>query len=121
MDYPTLKLLHQALAALGVAGFLARWGWRMAHPDWRPSGLVRGAPHVMDTLLVGSGIWLMSMLSLSLGNQPWLVAKLLGLVLYIVLAWVAFRTVERRALSGLLCAAALLVIGGVVWLALTHR
>ncbi|MEM1412619.1 MAG: SirB2 family protein [Pseudomonadota bacterium] len=119
MDYLTLKALHQLLALVSVTGFIARWSWRLRRPDWRPTGLLRAAPHGLDTLLVISGLWLAARIDAF--DQAWLHAKLAGLVVYIVLAWLAFRTTDRRGLSLALGLSALACIAWVATVAVTHQ
>jgi len=48
-------------------------------------------PHVINLLLIGSGISLAVFMHLSPGNQPWLMVKLVALVLYIALGVLTFK------------------------------
>lgn len=48
-------------------------------------------PHIIDTLLLASAITLLIILHLSPLEQPWLVAKIVALFLYIGLGMVALR------------------------------
>lgn len=55
-------------------------------------------PHVNDTVLLASGIVLAITIRQYPGVSPWLTAKLLGLLGYILLGMVAFRFGCRRRL-----------------------
>ena len=48
-------------------------------------------PHVVDTVLIVSAIWLAWMLRLSPSDAPWIAAKIGGLFVYIALGMVALR------------------------------
>ena len=80
----------------------------------------RIAPHVVDSALRASAIWL----AWSLGQFPfahdWLTAKVLALVAYIVLGGIALRRGRTRALRAAAFVAALLTAGYIVSVALTR-
>jgi uncharacterized membrane protein SirB2 len=49
------------------------------------------APHIVDTVLLASAVTLVFQTHLYPTEQPWLVAKIVGLLLYIMLGMMAFR------------------------------
>ena len=120
MDYLLLKHLHVTLALLSVIGFTARWLGRRAEKAWVAHRANRVLPHLLDTLLLASGIWLALRLGLSPVAAPWLGAKLLGLLAYIVLASVAYRFAQRQAMRLAAFLAALAVFGWMISVALTR-
>ena len=64
--------------------------------------VTRLAPHVIDTLFLASGIALIIAIDLPILQSGWLLAKLVGLVVYIALGMIALRfgsTVEIRAFA----------------------
>jgi uncharacterized membrane protein SirB2 len=62
---------------------------------------VRVLPHVVDTVLLASAIALVVMLKQYPLVEPWLTAKVAGLVLYIALGMVALRHgTTRRIRTG---------------------
>jgi len=90
MNYASVKLLHFAAVTATVALFCLRAYWRAAAPTrlgWR---WVRILPHVIDTILLATGVWLAWQLGAA-GWRGWLPAKLVGLVCYIILGTVALR------------------------------
>lgn len=96
--YLAIKHTHIVLALVSVAGFIAR-GIPAVLFDWRPgSAYLRAAPHVLDTLLLLSGITLMVMASMWPQHQPWLLVKLVLLVVYIGLAMLAVKPGRPRGL-----------------------
>ncbi len=118
MSYLALKHLHQALVLLSLLGFALRGSARLAGAAWVRSRLVRTAPHIIDTLLLATGLWLAWTLRLTPGAAPWLVAKIIGLIVYIALGVVVMRS-QRPALRGAAFVAALLVAGWMVSVAIT--
>lgn len=120
MDYLLLKHAHEGLAAVSIAGFTARWMGRLRDWRWPQTPFARVAPHVLDTLFLGSGIWLAAMLAQYPFAQPWLTAKLLGLIAYIVLGSLALKLAGNRLASCVAFGAAALTFAWIVSVALSH-
>jgi len=96
----TIKTLHIMLAFLTVAGFVLRAGWSFVAPDLLQQKWVRIAPHIIDTLLLVFGVVLA--LNLSGGYlQPWLGAKLVGLLVYIGFGVMTLRGTGAHRIVGL--------------------
>ena len=95
-EHVTLKLLHQASALLSLSGFLLRGGLMLAGSELLRRRWMRTWPHLIDTLLLISGVWMAFNLHLHPGNSPWLTAKLTALLLYIGLGFVALRLGRTR-------------------------
>lgn len=119
MDYATLKLLHQSAVALSVTGFAIRGLASFAGAAWVGGRLARTVPHVVDTVLLASGITMAWMLRLSPGHAPWLAAKLIGLVMYVVLGVVALRDGRPRPLRMTFWLAALATVAWIASVAIT--
>ena len=56
--YLLVKQLHVACVALSLAGFAARGALMLAGSPLLNARWVRVAPHVVDTVLLASAIWL---------------------------------------------------------------
>jgi uncharacterized membrane protein SirB2 len=98
-SYTSLKHFHIACAALSGALFLLRGIWMLAGSARLQQKWVRIAPHVVDTLLLASAVVLAVWSRQYPGAQPWLTAKLVALVGYIVLGVIALkrgRTLQTR-------------------------
>lgn len=89
--YLTLKHIHMTFVALSLLAFLVRGIWLFIDSAMLGSRWVRVMPHVINTILLASGIALAVYLSMSPGDQPWLMAKIVGLIFYIGLGVAAFR------------------------------
>lgn len=117
-DYATVKLVHQGCAALSLALFVLRGAWRVRAPENLQRGWVRVVPHAIDTLLLGSALWLAWQLGRD-GTSGWLAAKVVALLAYIGLGMVALRRGKTLRTRCVAFAAALAVFGYIVAVALT--
>lgn len=120
MDYTAVKGAHAALALVSVAGFIGRaipalWFDR----QWTHSRLLYAVPHVVDTLLLASGVWLALTAGWRPGAHSWLGIKLMLLVLYIGVAMLAIRPALPRPARVVLFVAALLTFAWMLAAALT--
>jgi uncharacterized membrane protein SirB2 len=115
-EHATLKLVHQVSAMLSISGFLLRGSLMLADSGLLQRRWMRTWPHVIDTLLLASGIWMAFNLHVHPGNSPWLGAKLAALLAYIGLGLIALRlgrTRRIRILAMLGAVACFAYIGGV--------
>ena len=94
--YATLKLIHICAAILTISGFVLRGFWMLRESPYLNKPVVRIAPHVIDSAFLLTGIALIWTLHLPVLSQPWLLAKLGALVLYVLLGMVALRRGRSR-------------------------
>ena len=57
------------------------WGMQLSGKDWRAIKLLKILPHLVDTLLIASGLTIFFLVGYQL--QSWLIMKIIMLVLYI--------------------------------------
>jgi uncharacterized membrane protein SirB2 len=119
MDYFILKAIHQGAITLSVAGFFARGAGSLAGAAWVRGRLAKTVPHVVDSVLLLSALWLAWMLRLSPLATPWLLAKIIGLLVYIGLGMVALKPTRPAPVRATAFVAALLVFGWIVSVAIT--
>jgi uncharacterized membrane protein SirB2 len=117
--YLVAKAFHVGCAALSIAGFAARGALMLAGSPLLTAKPVRILPHVVDTVLLASALWLAA--SLGAFSQSWLLAKLVGLVGYIVLGTIALRRGATKAIRAAAFVAALATAGYIVAVALTRN
>lgn len=121
MDYLAIKHLHMGCAGLSIALFLLRGTWMLQGSAMLQRRWVRIAPHLVDTVLLGSAITLAIISHQYPFAQPWLGAKVVALVLYIVLGTIALkrgRTLRTRAIA---FAAAIATFAYIVMVAVTRQ
>lgn len=121
MQYLVAHHLHVACVVLSVALFALRGGLMVAGSAYLRSPLLRVLPHVVDTLLLASALWLASILYMSPFRDGWLAAKVLGLVAYVLLGSLALRSGRSRGFRATAFAAALATVGWIVSVALTKN
>ena len=118
--YPLVKLLHVGAVALSISGFFVRGLLMLAGSAALRLRWVRIAPHVVDTLLLASGLWLAWASAQYPFVEPWLTAKVLGLVAYIGLGTVALRRGRTRPIRAAFFVLALATAAYVVSVAITR-
>ena len=118
--YPWIRALHVTCAVISIAGFTARGLLMLAGSPWLDRKFVRIAPHVVDTLLLASALWLAWFLGLSPLEHGWLAAKLLALLAYIALGSIALKRGRTRSVRAAAFAAALVAVAYIVAAALAR-
>jgi uncharacterized membrane protein SirB2 len=121
MDYLSLKHFHMGCAALSGSLFLLRGVWMMRASSMLQRRWVRVAPHVVDTLLLASALGLAIWSHQYPGQQPWLSAKVLALLGYIVLGSIALKRGRTTGQRQAAFAAALALFAYIVSVAVTKR
>jgi len=121
LDYAALKLVHQSAVALSVTGFFVRGLASFSGAGWVRSRAARTLPRAVDTVLLLSALAMAWMLRLTPGNAPWLLAKIVGLVLYVGLGVVALRPGRSLAVRAAAWTAALATVGWIASVAVTKN
>lgn len=96
MPFEWLKALHISCALLSISGFALRGWWMLsANPllQRRPAKVL---PHLIDTLLLGSAIWMLALWQVNPFQLGWTTAKIIALLVYIGLGMVALRFGRTR-------------------------
>lgn len=91
MSYLAIKHLHVTFVTLSGLGFCLRGFWMMTGSPLLRARLTRILPHVIDTILLGSALTLVFMSGQYPFVQPWLTAKVFGLLAYIVFGTIALK------------------------------
>jgi len=121
MDYLSLKHFHMTCAAFSGSFFFIRGLWMLAGSPLLQRRWVKTAPHVVDSLLLASAIGLAVWSHQYPGPMPWLTAKVLALVAYILLGAVALKYGRTKAIRATAYVAALASFGYIVAVAVTKN
>jgi uncharacterized membrane protein SirB2 len=116
--YIALKHLHLTFVALALLIFFVRGVLLFIHSPLLNKKLLKIAPHIINTIMLVSGILLAVSLGMKPGEHPWLMAKLIGLVIFIILGVGAFK-VRNVLLQKILWVDALVVFAYIVSVAIT--
>ena len=119
MDYLLLKTVHQGAVVFSITGFFVRGAASLAGAAWVKARWAKTSAALIDTVLLLSAIALAWMASLNPSHTPWLLAKILALLLYIALGVVALRASLPRPLRAAAWLAALTTVGYIVSVAIT--
>lgn len=111
-DYLTIKYLHMSAAGLSLALFVLRGAWRAFSPARLDARWVRIVPHVVDTVLLVSALWLAW--QVGRGATPWIAAKIVALLAYIVLGSIALKRGRTPAVRATAFVAALATFAYIV-------
>jgi len=119
--YLYVKQFHVFSVLSSIALFMFRGGLMFAGSRLLFHPLVKIAPHVVDTLLLTSALWLMALVHQYPFAHDWLTVKVVLLVVYIVLGSFALKRGRNKFQRGLFFASALLVILFMLTVARTHQ
>jgi uncharacterized membrane protein SirB2 len=86
-----IKTIHIVCVLLSFAGFFIRGIWMMQDSNRLGQRWVKTAPHIIDTLLLTSAILMLLQWQISPLQLPWLMAKIIALLVYIAAGMVALR------------------------------
>lgn len=120
MSYLLLRDIHITCAVLTGLGFLLRAVWMVRGSTLLQHRLARTLPHINDTLLLGSAIWMTTRLGQYPLVTPWLTAKLIALLGYIVLGSIALKRGRTMRIRMIALVAALSCYGYIVSVARTR-
>jgi uncharacterized membrane protein SirB2 len=120
IGYLAVKHVHMACAAASGSFFALRGVWMMRAPALLQRRWVRIAPHIIDTVLLASALTMVVWSGQYPFAQPWLTAKLVALLLYIVLGTIALKRGKTRTARIAAYFGALAVFAYIVGVALTR-
>jgi uncharacterized membrane protein SirB2 len=118
--YVYVRTLHIACAVVSISGFFVRGMLMLNDSPWLRRRFARVAPHIVDTLLLASAVWLAWFLGQIPFVHGWITAKIAALLAYIVLGMVALKRGRTKGIRAGAFAAALASAGYIVWVALTR-
>ncbi len=118
--YPLIKLLHMATATFTISCFIYRGSLKLIRENYKPTGWLRYAPHLNDTVLFSCAIFLAWQSHQYPFSTDWVTAKLVALLLYIGLGMVVLRFGRNRQQRGAAFVMALLCFGYIVAVAINR-
>lgn len=115
-----IKTIHITCVVLSFAGFFIRGIWMLRESAMLQQRWVRIAPQVIDTVLLLSAILLAVQLRFSPLEQPWLMTKIIALLVYIGVGLVALRLGRNRRIRLYAWVSGLVIFIYIVSVALTR-
>lgn len=117
----TLYLLHVTCVCLSVAGFTLRGLWMLTDSALLQHRAAKVLPHMIDTALLASAIGMLWQWRMSPLDQPWLMAKITALLVYIGLGMIALRFGRTKPIRAGAYVLALITVAYMVSVALTRN
>ncbi len=121
MEYALLRGLHAVTVVITLLLFLLRGYWMMRESPRLRERWVRVVPHMNDSLLLLTAIAMLVVGGLNPLQQPWILAKIVGLLAYIGLGTIALKRGATRAVRIKAFIAALGVFAYIVAVAVTKQ
>ena len=115
-----LLKLHYLTVTLSLVGFIIRGVWMMRESPLLQARLVKILPHVNDALLIFSAMGVAYLAGLYPWGQPWMAAKLVALIAYILIGTVALKRGSTKVIRVTAWVLALAVFAYIVMVAMTH-
>ncbi len=92
-----VKYIHLAAVLLSFCGFVLRAGWMLTDSPMLTKRWVKVLPHIIDSVLLVSALWLVYLMSLPLLQTDWLLAKIIALLVYIGLGTLGLKKARTKA------------------------
>jgi uncharacterized membrane protein SirB2 len=121
VNYLAIKHLHITCAAISGSFFLLRGIWMLLDSPMLQRRWVKVVPHGVDTLLLTTALVLVFWSGQYPFVQPWLTAKVIALVVYIVLGTLALKRGKTKGVRTFALVAALATFAYIVAVALTRQ
>lgn len=116
-----VKLIHVTTALLSISGFIARGILMLRDSHLLQMRWVKVSPHINDTLLLGSAIILAAQWGWSALQMPWLLAKIVALLVYILLGSIALHGARSHWVCGTAWLTAIVVFAYIVAVAVSKN
>lgn len=121
MDYAVLRGLHIGTVHATLVLFLLRAFWMLTDSPRLHDRWIRVVPHVNDSLLLFAAIAMLVVAGLNPLEQPWLLAKIVGLLAYIGLGTLALKRGKTKAARIKALVAALAVFAYIAAVAISKQ
>lgn len=121
MTYLAIKYIHVTCAVLSISFFMVRGMWMLFDSERLQQRWVRTTPHVIDTVLLTSALTMVFWSAQYPFVQPWLTAKVIALIIYIVLGSIALKRGKTETVRITAFIGAMMVFAYIVMVALTRQ
>lgn len=119
--YMMAKHLHLTAVGLSILFFIFRFIWSQFNAEALSKKWVKILPHIIDTVLLASAIWLCVILSQYPLANAWLTFKVIGVVLYIVFGLFALKKAKTATGRWSFFVASLAVLAATAMVAVTKQ
>ncbi|MDN5851220.1 MAG: SirB2 family protein [Nitrococcus sp.] len=118
--YLVAKSFHITLVAATFISFTVRGVWMLYDSPLLRRRWVRVLPHTIDAIVLASGLYLaVAFYNFPAVHHPWIIAKLIGLLAYVVLGTIALKRGRTKQARLRAFVVSLLLFGYIVFVAVT--
>ena len=117
----TIKTLHILCALISITGFIYRGYLKINCPEQLKKKWLKITPHIVDTLLLASAIYLVVAIQQYPTMFNWVSAKIVALLIYIGFGFMTLRFGKNRRLIIVSFVLAILTFSYIVAVALTKQ
>lgn len=121
MEYSALLSVHRLTVVISLALFVLRGVWRMMDSPMNAKMWVKIVPHINDTILLLAAIGMLVVAGLNPLDHGWIMAKIIGLIAYIVLGTFAIKRGKTQMQRNIAFVGALAVFGYIAMVAVTKQ
>ncbi len=114
-------MIHAACALLSISGFIGRGLLIAFDSPLMERKWIKIVPHVVDTVLLATALAMVVGLAINPLETPWLMAKIVALLIYIGLGFVVMRLAKTKAVRMVAWVAAIAVFAYIVTVAVTKN
>ncbi|MRN39135.1 SirB family protein [Neisseria sp. N95_16] len=118
MQYLIVKHSHMLFVAITILLFNLRFFLLWKNPQKPLGGLLKALPHLNDTMLLFTGLWLMKLTHFTPFNAPWLAVKIVLLLVYIGFGVAMMRSAPRSNKFYVTYLCAMACVATIVYMAL---
>lgn len=93
------KHLHMTLAVISIALFSLRFVWTLVNSPSLQKKWVKVTPHIIDTFLLGIGVYMAFLYHMNPVVHLWLGEKLLAVVAYIFTGYYTLKLARNRTMQ----------------------
>ena len=119
--YETLKLAHVSCVVISGSLFIYRYARLSLHPDRPLPEPLKVLPHINDTVLLSCAIGMLVLIGLNPFTTPWLLAKIVALLVYIALGAICMRSSPGSRRQSVSFVAAISVFAYILLVALNKQ
>lgn len=95
--YALVKAVHISAVSISITLFISRVYWLLARPELLKNRILKYLPHIVDAVLLFSALLLLLASNIYPGTEnPWLIAKIIAMLLYILSGMFLFRVAKGR-------------------------
>lgn len=115
-----IKLIHMSTALISIIFFVIRGFWVFNHSEMMSKKWVKIVPHINDTVLLVTAIFLAISIQQYPFTHEWLTAKFIALLLYIVFGMFALKRAKKMSYKVVFFVLSLLMFTYIVGVALNR-